>query len=54
MQAIARGVWRYAVSIHAPAWGATCGLKVRCGGLVVSIHAPAWGATETPKCFELE
>ena len=37
---------RIRVSIHAPAWGATCG---HCpAGLVaveVSIHAPAWGAT---------
>ena len=33
------------VSIHAPAWGATGGVKL--GGAVdaVSIHAPAWGAT---------
>jgi len=34
-----------AVSIHAPAWGATlAGIRRRCGD-GVSIHAPAWGAT---------
>src|SRR2546421_313495 len=33
------------VSIHAPAWGATC-CRLHCGfGAAVSIHAPAWGAT---------
>ena len=39
---------RFAVSIHAPVWGAT-----RQGGVVggvsrVSIHAPVWGATDDP------
>ena len=37
-----------AVSIHAPAWGAT---RFQCYGgkrHQVSIHAPAWGATRTP------
>ena len=34
-----------AVSIHAPAWGATRGRAVLSGRLSVSIHAPAWGAT---------
>ena len=39
--------FRLAVSIHAPAWGATrAGRLVRGRGLV-SIHAPAWGATPT-------
>ncbi len=33
------------VSIHAPAWGATCA-PAHCQRLIlVSIHAPAWGAT---------
>ena len=41
-----RFFWLDAVSIHAPAWGATtrhCQWLLRCQ---VSIHAPAWGATE--------
>jgi len=33
------------VSIHAPAWGATCSLALLSIWLLVSIHAPAWGAT---------
>ena len=33
------------VSIHAPAWGATCILRCRRYTPFVSIHAPAWGAT---------
>ena len=33
------------VSIHAPAWGATCGGGVVAPTAGVSIHAPAWGAT---------
>ena len=33
------------VSIHAPAWGATCGAKAPVLAFNVSIHAPAWGAT---------
>ena len=33
------------VSIHAPAWGATCVYLSRDGEATVSIHAPAWGAT---------
>ena len=33
------------VSIHAPAWGATCAGPARREEPVVSIHAPAWGAT---------
>ena len=41
---VLRGLLR--VSIHAPAWGATGGFRVRpVGPLAVSIHAPAWGAT---------
>ena len=37
-----------AVSIHAPAWGATCSVSA-CSDCVrlVSIHAPAWGATRS-------
>ena len=34
-----------AVSIHAPAWGATPWVRRRQHGPDVSIHAPAWGAT---------
>ena len=34
------------VSIHAPAWGATCLPWPQKGPGVVSIHAPAWGATQ--------
>ena len=38
-----------AVSIHAPAWGATLFLSGSiCGPGNVSIHAPAWGATLQP------
>jgi len=33
------------VSIHAPAWGATCYCLRVCYKGGVSIHAPAWGAT---------
>jgi len=36
-----------AVSIHAPAWGATASCADSGGGgRCVSIHAPAWGATQ--------
>ncbi len=35
----------YAVSIHAPAWGATNTRIVVDKPIIVSIHAPAWGAT---------
>ncbi len=34
------------VSIHAPAWGATCLRVVQYNVYEVSIHAPAWGATD--------
>ena len=34
-----------AVSIHAPAWGATVVVAIDGIDVVVSIHAPAWGAT---------
>ena len=34
-----------AVSIHAPAWGATYPCQADRTGSGVSIHAPAWGAT---------
>ena len=37
-------IWS-AVSIHAPAWGATAGLIQPRRSPEVSIHAPAWGAT---------
>mgnify|MGYP006901959086 CR=1 FL=1 len=33
------------VSIHAPAWGATCRAVGFIAFFLVSIHAPAWGAT---------
>ena len=33
------------VSIHAPAWGATCTTRSIAISCYVSIHAPAWGAT---------
>ncbi len=33
------------VSIHAPVWGATCGLLFLFPNVFVSIHAPVWGAT---------
>ena len=39
------GLRGIAVSIHAPAWGATTGGKFFPDFLPVSIHAPAWGAT---------
>ena len=39
------GFKRYAVSIHAPAWGATKAHLRLCYTELVSIHAPAWGAT---------
>ncbi len=35
------------VSIHAPAWGATCTMSDLISELHVSIHAPAWGATKS-------
>ena len=37
------------VSIHAPAWGATCQPGIPLAGMDVSIHAPAWGATHQQK-----
>ena len=39
---------RVAVSIHAPAWGATADAPRPPCGDEVSIHAPAWGATSAP------
>ena len=40
-------IFQDAVSIHAPAWGATnISTCFRCDS-IVSIHAPAWGATDT-------
>ena len=35
------------ISIHAPAWGATCHSLLRHQTYNISIHAPAWGATAT-------
>jgi len=40
-----------AVSIHAPAWGATKLIRRLVHIRQVSIHAPAWGAT---KIFEVD
>ena len=37
--------WLFAVSIHAPAWGATHTWFPSLRWMPVSIHAPAWGAT---------
>ena len=42
------GVEIVGVSIHAPAWGATCEDFTGCWVVCVSIHAPAWGATGAP------
>ena len=51
-----RGVRRYnagavrftpAISIHAPAWGATSMSSCSKAAISISIHAPAWGATAT-------
>ena len=33
------------ISIHAPTWGATCGMVLKMEPLKISIHAPTWGAT---------
>ncbi len=41
-----------AVSIHAPAWGATRGVRHGVRGVQVSIHAPAWGATFTTRRWQ--
>ena len=35
------------ISIHAPAWGATCPRRRARALRRISIHAPAWGATKT-------
>ena len=37
-------VLHYAVSIHAPVWGAKYNTSLSCTTLCVSIHAPVWGA----------
>ena len=42
---------RFNVSIHAPAWGATGGVKITFVAGYVSIHAPAWGATDARRRF---
>ena len=42
------------ISIHAPAWGATCTISVWDADKKISIHAPAWGATKyrkTDSCY---
>ena len=36
---------RLKISIHAPAWGATCKRLLVLRLVLISIHAPAWGAT---------
>ncbi len=36
---------RIVISIHAPAWGATCHVRQLARHREISIHAPAWGAT---------
>ncbi len=43
----------WAVSIHAPAWGATFKNQRHAGHVAVSIHAPAWGATGWPDLSRL-
>ena len=43
---IGANVGRTAVSIRAPAWGATPAVFAVCAGCGVSIRAPAWGATQ--------
>ena len=35
----------YAISIHAPTWGATRVMRLMADWLFISIHAPTWGAT---------
>ena len=41
----ANRAYNAAISIHAPAWGATFERYAKDGELTISIHAPAWGAT---------
>ena len=41
----------HAISIHAPAWGATAFDFALFVALVISIHAPAWGATTLKSCI---
>ncbi len=48
---MAGGVQQQAVSIHAPAWGATPAGGAQAGQEPVSIHAPAWGATRQHGAF---
>ena len=43
-----------AISIHAPAWGATAGKRVVSHPIGISIHAPAWGATSRDIYFDLD
>ena len=40
---------RLAISIHAPAWGATMIRTLLVHWSIISIHAPAWGATRSRK-----
>ena len=39
----------FAISIHAPVWGATKEEIERLGLTIISIHAPVWGATHVRK-----
>ena len=48
---MAGGVQQQAVSIHAPAWGATPAGGAQAGQEPVSIHAPAWGATSAHSLY---
>ena len=41
------------ISIHAPAWGATCRVARDIMHFAISIHAPAWGATRTAEAATL-
>ena len=41
----------WAISIHAPTWGATIIIIALFGHTFISIHAPTWGATISDACF---
>ena len=43
---------KHAISIHAPAWGATVRNSLGLCGQLISIHAPAWGATQNVDVFQ--
>ena len=49
----ALGLQPVAVSIHAPAWGATPTHTPPPHHPQVSIHAPAWGATQPPPRYDI-